>query len=290
MTTMSAPILQLINFTFHYIQATQPALKDVNLTIPQGSFVGFTGPTGAGKTTLLKAINGIIPHFEGGVLQGQLLLKGNSAYQMTTGQRGRLIGTVLDDPEAQIICLDVEQELAFGMENFGIPPGEMEQRLRNALASVGIEQLRKRATSSLSGGQKQRLAIAAALVMQPEILVLDEPTSELDPLGSAEVFRVLKQLNQEQGITILVAEQKTQLLTTHCDRLVVLDQGRVALDGPVREILANKAILELGVALPEISELAHRCGFGNQMPITLEEGLAYCQGLLSGGGQHENSH
>lgn len=274
-------ILQLNNITYHYKNSQHPALDNINLNIKQGSFIGFIGPTGAGKTTLLKIINGIIPHFEGGHFKGQVMLKGKPASEMTIAQIGRLVGTVLDDPEAQIICLDVEQELAFVMENFGIPPGEMEQRMKLALSSVGLTHLRSRSTRALSGGQKQRLAIAAALVMLPKILVLDEPTSELDPLGSTDVFQVLKQLNTKYGITILVAEQKTELLTIYCDRLVVLDQGKLALEGTVKEIFSSKDIRQLGVAIPEVTELAYL--FNDNLlepPITLAEGITYCQELI----------
>lgn len=279
--TQQQNILQLKNITYHYSNLQLAALDNINLTIQKGSFIGFTGPTGAGKTTLLKTINGIIPQFEGGLLKGQVLLKGTPTVEMTIAQIGRLVGTVLDDPEAQIICLDVEQELAFVMENFGIPPGEMERQMNMALSSVGIAHLRSRSTRALSGGQKQRLAIAAALVMLPEILVLDEPTSELDPLGSTDVFQVLKQLNTKYGITILVAEQNTELLTSYCDRLVVLDQGKLVLDGTVREIFSSKNIQQLGVAIPQVTELAQLFNDSPlKLPITLEEGLRYCQDII----------
>lgn len=206
--TAAETIIQFEQFTYCYPNSQHSALNNVELKIKKGSFVGFTGPAGAGKTTLLKSINGIIPYFEGGAVGGSVYIKGRPVRDMSLPQISRVVGTVLDDPEAQVICLDVEQELAFGMENFGIDPSEMEQRMVTALSSVGIAHLRGRSTHSLSGGEKQRLAIAAALVIQPEILILDEPTSELDPLGSEEVFKVLRRLNIEQGITVLVTEQK----------------------------------------------------------------------------------
>ncbi|AGL02929.1 energy-coupling factor ABC transporter ATP-binding protein [Desulfoscipio gibsoniae] len=280
--TAAETIIQFEQFTYCYPNSQHSALNNVELKIKKGSFVGFTGPAGAGKTTLLKSINGIIPYFEGGAVGGSVYIKGRPVRDMSLPQISRVVGTVLDDPEAQVICLDVEQELAFGMENFGIDPSEMEQRMVTALSSVGIAHLRGRSTHSLSGGEKQRLAIAAALVIQPEILILDEPTSELDPLGSEEVFKVLRRLNIEQGITVLVTEQKTDLLASCCHRLVVLNQGSILLDGSPGEVFKDKNILQLGVAIPQVTELAHQ--FDNldiDMPITLEEGVQYCQTLLN---------
>ncbi len=278
-------LIQLNNFTYQYPHTANNALKSINLSLKKGSFVGFAGPTGAGKTTLIKSINGIVPHFEGGTFSGEVLLNGKAADTMSTAEIGRSVGTVLDDPEAQIICLDVEQELVFGMENYGVPPAEMEQRMQKALASVGIAHLLGRSTASLSGGQKQRLAIAAALAMLPEVLVLDEPTSELDPLGSEEVFRVLKQLHQEQGMTILVTEQKTDLLARYCDQLVILREGEMVLSGTPREVFQHQDIFELGVALPEVTELARRYYPQAEPPITLDEGVQFCRNvILSFGG------
>ncbi|SHF01810.1 energy-coupling factor ABC transporter ATP-binding protein [Desulforamulus putei] len=285
MTAAAEPVVCFKRFSYRYPNTDFYALKDINLTLPKGSFIGFTGPTGAGKTTLIKSINGIIPHVEGGACSGQVLLKGCPTGNLSTAEIGRLVGTVLDDPEAQIICLDVEQELVFGLENYGVPPDEMEQRITTALSSVGISHLRHRSTRSLSGGQKQRLAIAAALALLPEVLVLDEPTSELDPLGTEEVFTVLKQLNVKHGITVLVAEQKTELLARHCDQLVILSQGEVALAGTPREVFKHKSIYHLGVALPQVTELALRLNGGRcHLPITLEEGIEFCRALVPGGG------
>lgn len=285
MTAAAEPAVCFNRFSYRYPNSHDYALKNINLSLPKGSFVGFTGPTGAGKTTLIKSINGIIPHVEGGAFSGEVLLKGCPTGNLSTAAIGRTVGTVFDDPEAQIICLDVEQELAFGLENYGVPAAEMEQRITTALSGVGIAHLRYRATRSLSGGQKQRLAIAAAVALMPEVLVLDEPTSELDPLGTEEVFQVLKQLNKKYGITVLVAEQKTELLARYCDQMVILFQGGVALAGTPREVFKQKQVPQLGVALPQITEVALKFdGVSGHLPITLEEGIEFCRALLPGGG------
>ncbi len=283
MTALPEFMVEFKDYSYGYPGSKVHALKNMNLGIKKGAFVGFTGPTGAGKTTLIKSVNGIIPHFEGGTIGGAVLLNGQDTGGLSTANIAHMVGTVFDDPEAQIVCLDVEQELAFGLENLGVDPAEMEQRIHTALCQAGICHLRSRSTRSLSGGQKQRLAIAAAVALRPEVLVLDEPTSELDPLGSREVFQVLKQLNVDQGITVLVAEQKIELLASHCEELVVLKEGEIALRGTPKEVFSNQDILRLGVGLPEITELALRLETENRvMPINLDEGVYYCQELLAG--------
>ncbi|CCO09072.1 energy-coupling factor ABC transporter ATP-binding protein [Desulforamulus hydrothermalis] len=285
MTKGAAPVVCFQQFSYRYPNSDFYALKNINLQLHKGSIVGLIGPTGAGKTTLIKSVNGIIPHTEGGTCSGQVLLNGCPTVNLSTASIGRLVGTVMDDPESQIICLDVEQELVFGMENYGVPPEQMEQRLTAALAGAGISHLRYRSTGSLSGGQKQRLAIAAALALLPEILVLDEPTSELDPLGTEEIFAVLKEINRQQGITVLVAEQKTELLARYCDQLVILSDGEIALAGTPREVFGNPKVYQLGVTLPQVTELAWQLNRDSCLfPVTLEEGVDFCRTWLSGGG------
>ncbi|MEG6511096.1 energy-coupling factor ABC transporter ATP-binding protein [Desulforamulus ruminis] len=279
---MTEYALEFHGYSYGYPGAGENALKNINLKIKKGAFVGLTGPTGAGKTTFIKSVNGIIPHFEGGTIRGDVQLQGLDTRTLNTAQIARMVGTVFDDPEAQIVCLDVEQELAFGLENLGVAPEEMEQRIHTALSQTGIAHLRTRSTRSLSGGQKQRLAIAAALALRPEVLVLDEPTSELDPMGSKEVFQVLKHLNLQHGITVLVAEQKIELLAAYCEELVLLKDGEMALSGKPREVFGRREMKHLGVGLPEVTELALRLkAHSRELPVQLEEGLQYCCDLLA---------
>ncbi|AEG61058.1 energy-coupling factor ABC transporter ATP-binding protein [Desulforamulus ruminis] len=279
---MTEYALEFRSYSYGYPGSGGKALKNINLKIKKGTFVGLTGPTGAGKTTFIKSVNGIIPHFEGGTITGDVQLQGLDTRTLNTAQISRLVGTVFDDPEAQIVCLDVEQELAFGLENLGVAPEEMEQRIHTALNQTGIAHLRTRSTRSLSGGQKQRLAIAAALALRPEVLVLDEPTSELDPMGSKEVFQVLKHLNLQHGITVVVAEQKIELLAAYCEELVLLKEGEMVLSGKPREVFGRQEMKHLGVGLPEVTELALRLkAHSRELPVQLEEGLQYCCDLLA---------
>ncbi len=276
-------ILEISNFTFSYPRSPQPALKDINLRVAKGEFIGITGPTGAGKSTLASCLNGIIPHFQGGTAQGQISLQGSSIFERSTAQISRVVGSVFQDPEAQIICTEVEQELAFGLENLGFEPAEIERRIAVALDMVGITALRYWPTVALSDGQKQRVAIAAALAMLPEILVLDEPTSELDPMGTEDIFRVLTKLNQEYGITVIIIEQKTEHLAAHAGRIVILHNGEIAMDGEPWQVFSQQeALAAIGVRIPQVAQLARMLGGNSKetLPLTVEEGRRFLERML----------
>lgn len=276
-------LLEIENFSFNYPQSPQPALKEINARVGKGDFIGITGPTGAGKSTLTCCLNGIIPHFQAGKYQGTINLQGASIFDRSTAQLSRLVGSVFQDPEAQIISAEVEQELAFGPENLGFPPAEIKKRIEDALELVGIPELRDRPTVSLSGGEKQRVAIAAALAMLPEILVLDEPTSELDPAGTDEIFRVLNLLNKKQGITVIIVEQKTEQLAAYADRLLVLNEGRIVIDAEPWQVFSRRRELEeIGVKIPQVARLAGMLGGNDRytLPLTVEQGYIFIERML----------
>ncbi|MEG6616159.1 ABC transporter ATP-binding protein [Peptococcaceae bacterium 1198_IL3148] len=267
-------VYQVNNLSFNYNKNGIPAINGLNLSIKQGEFIGITGPTGAGKSTLVKCLNGIIPHYQNGVLAGQVLLLGQSISEISLAKIARIVGSVFDDPEAQIVAMDVEQELAFGLENLGVEPAIINERITEALRLTGINNLRHCDTAALSGGQKQRLAIAAVLALKPEVLILDEPTSELDPIGTKEIFQVLKELNQRQHITIIVVEQKTEFLARYASRILVMNGGRIQMDDSPRQVFSDiKKLTQLGVQPPQILDLAHQLGLSHLQPITVAEGI-----------------
>ncbi|MTI79594.1 MAG: ATP-binding cassette domain-containing protein [Firmicutes bacterium] len=272
------------NFTFNYRSENAPALRDINLSVFKGEFLGITGPTGAGKSTLAKCLNGIIPHFQRGLMHGLIKLKDESINNSSIATIARTVGSVFDDPEGQIVSMEVEQELIFGLENMGIPPENMKQRMDKALEVTGIAHLRHSPTNSLSGGQKQRLAIAAVLAMQPEVLILDEPTSELDPMGSKEIFQVLRYLNKQEGITVVMIEQKTELLARYADRIVVLEQGEIAMEGtPERIFSRREELYKIGVQVPQVTELACLLtGETDILPLTVPEGASFIRERFRG--------
>lgn len=270
------PVISVAHLTFKYPGSTQNALNDVSFQIQAGEFVGITGPAGAGKSTLLLCLNGIIPHFQAGTFQGKVLLDSKDTFETTCTDISRKVGSVFQDPEAQIVAPTVEDEIAFGLENFGVEPAVIEERIREALDFIGISHLRDRSTTELSGGQKQRVVIAAAIALRPEILVLDEPTSELDPIGTIEVFEVLKQLNEEYRMTIIVVEQKLNILMEYVKRLLILNKGSLVWDRTPRETIGQPEILtSVGLKAPPVSELAYllkeKGRYHEELPLTVDE-------------------
>ena len=244
-------MIQIRDLTFRYEGSDADALSGISLDVPDGGFLGIIGPSGAGKTTLTHAIDGIIPHHFRGSYYGKVLVNGldpleHSLCEITSG-----IGIVFQEVDSQIISAIVEDEVLYGMENLGVPHEEMEQRLAEALEMVGITELRYRDISSLSGGQKQKVVIACALALRPKVLLLDEPTGELDPRSSRQIFELLRKVNIEQGITIIIVEQKIRLLSEFAAELAVISGGRLALYGKVRDVLSHVDELEkLGVKCP----------------------------------------
>lgn len=290
------PVIRVESLSFSYPGSTTPALSALDFTIQPGEFIGVTGPAGAGKSTLLLCLNGIIPHFQGGTVHGSVYIDGTDTFNTNCRALAHKICSVFEDPEAQIVAMTVEDELAFGLENLNIPRQEMEERIDWALSMVGISELRHRSTTQLSGGQKQRVAIAAAIAQRPRVIVLDEPTSELDPLGTVEVFRVLRHLNQDLGITVIIVEQKMTLLMEYVQRLMVMDGGRLLLDQPPRQVLEQpELVMNLGLRPPPVGYLAYLLKkeglYKEQLPLTVEEAYQGLSKILSEGGPitHVNS-
>lgn len=264
------------DLSFTYKNGAEPALREVNLTLPDGDFLGVIGPAGAGKTTLIRAITGMIPHHYTGDYYGRVTVNGLDTVETSLDQISRLVGTVFQDVESQIISPVVEDEMLYGLENFGVPREEIPGRMEEALASVGIPELRERSIGSLSGGQRQKVAIASILALKPQILVLDEPTGELDPRSSRQIFTLLRALNEEQGVTVIIVEQKIMLLSEFAKHLAVLNEGRVVRQGAVREVLARAEELEAaGVNCPRVTTysraLSRRLGEEQPVCVNLDE-------------------
>lgn len=269
-------MIQVNEVTFQYSGNEVPALKEISLDIPNGDFVGIIGTSGAGKTTLALALAGIIPHEYQGDFYGSILVDGEDTVDHPAEYFSRKIGEVFQDIDSQMVASVVEDEILFGLENFGIPHDEIGIRLNKVLQELGIEDLKNREISSLSGGQKQKVAIAAILALEPEIIVLDEPTGELDPESSQEIFAMLKRLNEEKGITIVIVEQKIKLLCEYVKHLVVMDHGVKKLDGVPREVIRNiSQFKELGINVPPVAELASLLradlSYDGDITLTVEE-------------------
>ena len=254
--------------SFKYEGSDSYAIRDVNLEIRRGDFLLIAGMSGSGKSTLLRMMNGLIPHFYRGEMVGRVLVDGMDTREVSVAQLARKVGLVFQNPDNQIVTLRVDREVAFGLENLGMSREEMIDRINYALSKLKIEHLRERSTYELSGGEKQLVAIASIIAMKPKVLVLDEPTSELDPFSAARIVRILKELNRE-GITIIIAEHRLDLFAPSSNRLLVVHEGRIKFDGDPREILYDDPH-SLGVKSPGVVKFAKEHGV-KERPLTVGE-------------------
>jgi len=261
------------NLSFKYAGAEKPSMEAVTFSIDQGSFTILTGPSGCGKTTLCRCLNGLIPNFYSGELTGELVVDGVNVEGKATAELATHIGFVFQNPENQLFSLSVERDVGFGLENLGVPREEALRRVEWAMRATGIYELREKAPHELSGGQQQRAAIAGVLAMRPNILVLDEPTSFLDPKSAEEIVAVIAKLGRDLGLTILLVEHRLDIVSRYADRVIVMDLGKIRLDGPPREVYNDQARL-IGIGLPRVTMLFHLLrsdGINLRNPITVEE-------------------
>ena len=248
-------IIEAKGLTYTYPIGAKPAFEDVTISVEEGEFVLLSGPSGCGKTTLVRSFNGLIPHFYGGKLEGEIRVVGLQVAEHPIHELAQHVGMVFQNPENQLFALSVEKDVAFGLENLGLPREEIRNRVDWALETTGISNLRDRAPYELSGGQQQRVAIASVLAMKPEVIVLDEPTSFLDPQGAKQIFEVIRNLNKDLGITIVLVEHRLDLTAKYADRVMVMDKGRVVLDGGPREVFSSEEARLIGVGIPKATRL-----------------------------------
>lgn len=278
------PIIEAKNLTYTYPGGTQPAIKNVSLTIEKGDFVILTGPSGCGKTTLCRCFNGLIPHFYAGKLEGKLTVTKLNVIESPIYEMACHVGLVFQNPENQLFALSVEKDVAFGLENLGLPRDEMRKRVDWALQMTGIEELRERAPHELSGGQQQRVAIACVLAMQPEVMVLDEPTSFLDPLGAEKIFEVISELNKKLGITVILVEHRLDLASRYANHVVIMDEGTIAHDDKPREVFDSESARLIGVGIPKATRLwqmLRQNGIRlDRTPVNSEEAIQLLRGVL----------
>ncbi len=275
------------------------ALNNISLSIEAGEFVGIIGPSGSGKTTLASIFSGAIPHHYSGELSGIVKIAGQETKNLALTNIACLIGSVIQDIDAQMVAANVEDEILFGLENFGVAHNEIPNRIDEALQIVGISDLRNRDLDTLSGGQKQKVAIAAILALKPKVMVLDEPTCALDPVSSKMIFSILKDLNKNFGITVVVIEQKVALLGEYCEGLVVLTNGILSLGSPVRQALKNMDLLySIGINYPRTTHLVNDlqresvCS-KSDLPVSVEDTVNTILNTINSGNSlvsHDDSH
>ena len=260
---MSQPALRFDHVTFTYPEGARPALADVDLEIAEGTFVLAVGPTGAGKSTLLRSANGLVPHFTGGRFGGRVRVAGRDTTEHPPRALSDVVAFVPQDASASFVLDRVEDELAYGMENLGVAPAHMRRRVEEMLDLLDIEPLRARSVRTLSGGEQQRVAIAAALTAGPRILVLDEPTSQLDPQGAENVIAALQRLVHDHGATVLVAEHRLDRVAGAVDVALGFDRGAVEMGDPAEVIRS----LSIG---PPVARLGRLVGW-DPVPLTVRD-------------------
>jgi energy-coupling factor transporter ATP-binding protein EcfA2 len=272
-------VIQLKNVTYKYPVADSPALQNINLQVDEGEFVAVIGPNGAGKSTLCYTLAGFVPHFFKGEISGTVEVAGNESSKSSLHEWVLNVGLAFQNPFNQIsgAKYTVLEEIAFGLENIGVPRDEMKQRVTEAMKMTGISDLADRSPYSLSSGQQQRVALTSILVMQPKVLVLDEPTSQMDPIGTREVFGVIRTM-AEKGMTVILVEHKVEWIANFADRVVALHEGQIILDGKPNEVLPSDALLEKGFGISRYTSVARRAkGMGlwrkEQLPVTLDEAV-----------------
>lgn len=270
-------MIELKNVSFKYELQEEKTIKNLDLYVKQGEFVGIIGKNGSGKTTLCNIIRGIIPDFVQGKIKGDIIIDNKNIDDIERGEMAELVGFVFQNPFSQIsgIKKTVFEEIAYGLENLGVPREEIRQRVTDVIKLLKIEDLQDKNPNELSGGQSQRVAIASIIVMNPKILIFDEPTSQLDPLGTEEIFDILKLL-KSQNKTIILVEHKIDLIAEYADRVVVMDDGEIIFNGETHEVLSNDKIEQHNVSMPIVSKLAYKLneekpGFFKNIPITLDE-------------------
>ena len=279
-------LVNLQDVTYKYPLTDEPALRGIRLQVEEGEFVAVIGPNGAGKSTLCYTISGFIPHFFKGELAGLVELDGIDSQKSNLSQWVLIAGLAFQNPFNQIsgAKYTVYEEVAFGLENTGVPRPQIIERVDRVLDLTGIQDLADRSPYSLSGGQQQRVALASILVMEPKVLVLDEPTSQLDPVGSREVFQVIKEMSQ-RGMTVILVEHKVEWIAQFADRVIALYDGQILLEGKPADVLASPLLEEKGFGLSRYTLVARRgvernlWPAGRPLPVTLQDAVDGFRGV-----------
>ncbi len=280
------PVIEIKGLSFTYLGADAPSIVDVDLEVEQGEYVVVAGPSGCGKSTLCRCLNGLVPHFYEGKYSGEVVVEGMKISDHGVPELSQRVGMVFQDPESQLFSLTVEGEVAFGPENIGLPREEIIQRVKDSLNRAEITHLKDRMPFEISGGEQQRVAVAATLAMLPETLVLDEPTSNLDPQGAATLLKLVGELNKASGKTVVIVEHRLEAVAGYASRVVLMDKGRIVANGEPRSVLSSEVAASLGVGVPKIMLLAKSLEseghhVNSAYPLTVEEGIHFVSEFLS---------
>ncbi|NLU49165.1 MAG: energy-coupling factor ABC transporter ATP-binding protein [Syntrophomonadaceae bacterium] len=264
-------VVTIEDLTYYYPGTEKPALENINLVIPEGQFVLVVGASGSGKSSLIRAVAGLIPDFFGGTCGGSILLDNIELRRLDRRSLVQKVGTVFQDPEAQMVMTSVEQEIAFGLENLGLPPSLMQRRMMEVSSALSLSKSWHRFVPELSGGEKQKVALASVLAMQPEILLLDEPTSQLDPVAGEEILTTLRRLNEETGMTVILSEQRLERCFHLADRILVMEEGHIVWDHCVSQPMTELTSRAGNSFLPPVARLFASAGC-LEVPLTVKQG------------------
>jgi energy-coupling factor transporter ATP-binding protein EcfA2 len=270
-------IIKIEDLTVQYLEQEENALDKISLEVEEGEFVAILGAHGAGKTTLCLSINGIVPNMINADMFGKIEVAGEIPPNIPVRELASKVGSVFDNPEFQMSQLTVFEEVALGLQNLGVDKDTIIENITTSLELVGLAGFEERSPFEISGGQQQRLAMASALSMKPQILVLDEPTSNLDPIGKEEVFTVTRKINQEEGLTVIIAEHEVEVIAEYADKVILLEQGKITQVGTPEELFPNIVDIQsnVGVRIPQITDFASRVPekFKGSIPVTVDKAI-----------------
>lgn len=288
---MRNPIIEVKSYSYKYDGSDELVLKDLSFTINEGDFIGIIGCNKAGKSTLCKSLVGILPFVAGGSWNGEIVVDGKSLNETKGKSVTDIIGIVFQDAESQFTQQTVEDEIAFAMCNFGYPRELMIERVRFAAEACGLSNMYDRSPYHLSGGQQQRLAVACILALQPRVIILDESTSQLDPIGRDEIFKLVQELHK-QGKTIIMVDHNIEKIADHADKVLVLHEGELVVYDERHKVFSNKELLNKHfVRVPQVTDAAlslrETYSVSSDTPITLDEAKEYFAGLKSGSDHDE---
>ncbi len=279
-------MINIRRLSFIYSDTAKPALRNINMSVDDGEFILVTGASGGGKSSLCRCLNGLIPHFYGGKISGEITVQDLNPLKHSTREMATRVGMVFQDPENQLLTFDTEREIAFGLENLAFPRMLIVKRMEESLDALGLAAIRHRSLQKLSGGEKQKVAIASVLALHPKVLILDEPTSELDPKGAEDVLATVGRLNEDLGITVILVEHRLERVVHLVDRMVVLNDGEVVADDTPRKVMGSSQASALGIGLPPIVKLFHgiqaKGGNIGEVPLTVKEGRYMFAPLFKG--------
>jgi len=271
-------LIKFYNFHFRYKGNDEYALKKINLELESNRFILLAGETGSGKTSLIRCMNGLIPQFYAGYYKGYAEISGKNTTETPISELSTEVGIVFQNPENQLIAMNVEHEIAFGLENLGIPREEIREKIKEVVAITEIESIIDKAPFEISGGEQQRVAIASILVLEPRIIVLDEPTANLDPLFARKILNLLKKIQVEKKMTVIISEHRMDLILPLVDDIILMKEGEIIAHGAKDKIINSNTFENLNINKPKIysifNELKNRNKFQHDIPVSIQDAVS----------------